>query len=306
MIIFKHSKDLKAYLKKSKSAGISVGFVPTMGALHAGHLSLVSYCKSKTGLTVCSIFINPTQFNNAEDFKKYPVTLEKNISLLEKGGCNVLFIPNEKEMYPDEASKAKKYNIGFLETILEGKFRPGHFQGVCLVVERLLNIVEPGFLFIGQKDFQQCLVLKRLVEIMQKKIEIIICPTLREISGLAMSSRNLRLSDEEKQTAPLMYGALQSIKENIAKTAFPQLQQQAISYLEEKGFKVDYLQLAKTENLEIVTEAENKNGFSNAYFEKINGCFNSLALCNPDDCRACGTLPSPALHGNEDHYSAFS
>lgn len=260
MIIFKHSKDLRAYIKKSKSAGISVGFVPTMGALHAGHLSLVSYCKSKTGLTVCSIFINPTQFNNAEDFKKYPVTLEKDISLLEKGGCNVLFIPNEKEMYPDEASKAKKYNIGFLETILEGKFRPGHFQGVCLVVERLLNIVEPGFLFIGQKDFQQCLVLKRLVEIMQKKIEIIICPTLREISGLAMSSRNLRLSDEEKQTAPLMYGALQSIKENIGKAAIPQLQQQAISYLEEKGFKVDYLQLAKTENLEIVTEGENKNG----------------------------------------------
>ena len=170
-----------------------------MGALHNGHVSLISQSKKKTDITVCSIFVNHAQFNNPDDFEKYPSTIENDILLLEESGCDILFIPSEDEIYPDAASKNKHFELGYLEKVLEGEFRPGHFQGVCLVVERLLNIVEPDFLFLGQKDYQQCLVIKKLISLMQKNIKVIICPILREKNGLAMSSRNLRLNEEEKE-----------------------------------------------------------------------------------------------------------
>ncbi len=254
MIIFKHANDLRCYLKKARTANVSVGFVPTMGALHRGHLSLIEECKKKSEITVCSIFVNATQFNNPDDFKKYPITIEQDIAFLEQHGCDILFKPDEPEIYPDEDSKAKKYEIGFLETVLEGKFRPGHFQGVCLVVEKLLNIIEPDFIFIGQKDFQQCMVIQRLIRIMQKKIEIVICPTLREADGLAMSSRNLRLTPHERKLAPQLYESLQFIKNNLSNSNFTQLRSNAISRLEQNGFKVDYLELATTKELQPVTE----------------------------------------------------
>jgi pantoate--beta-alanine ligase len=169
MIIFKHRAELQEYLHTQAISKDSIGFVPTMGALHAGHLSLLKKCRETCKVAVCSIFVNPTQFNNPGDFKKYPKTIEKDILLLEENGCDVLFFPDEKEIYPDKNSEKKHFDLGYLETILEGKFRPGHFQGVCLVVEKLLNIVEPDFLFLGQKDFQQCMVIRRLIELMQKK-----------------------------------------------------------------------------------------------------------------------------------------
>lgn len=258
MILFKHSYDLQSYLNKIKSEKKLVGFVPTMGALHSGHLSLIRQSKKQTALTVCSIFVNPTQFNNPEDFKKYPITIEKDIVFLEENGCDILFLPDEKEMYPDEASKNKYFELGYLETILEGKFRPGHFQGVCLVVEKLLNIVDPDYLFIGQKDYQQCMVIKRLIGIMRKDIQLVICPTLREKNGLAMSSRNLRLNAAEKNLASELHRSLELINIKIDSSNFAELKAKAISHLEEIGFKIEYLELAKAKNLEIISRIERK------------------------------------------------
>ncbi|MEO8719760.1 MAG: pantoate--beta-alanine ligase [Ginsengibacter sp.] len=257
MIIFKHQTDLNKFLQKKSFSGRSIGFVPTMGALHSGHLSLLKKCTKVCQITVCSIFVNPTQFNNPDDFKKYPKTVEKDILILEENGCDILFLPDEKEIYPDEASRKKEYNLGYLETILEGKFRPGHFQGVCQVVEKLLHIVEPDILFLGQKDFQQCMVIKRLIEILQADVRLIICPILREENGLAMSSRNLRLNATEIQTAASMHQSLISIKDNLISTNFVSLKNEAIKSLENKGFRVEYLELATTENLELVIDFQN-------------------------------------------------
>jgi pantoate--beta-alanine ligase len=259
MIIFKHTGELKKYLQKQMLSDSSTGFVPTMGALHAGHLSLLKKCNEICGISVCSIFVNPTQFNNSNDYINYPKTLEKDILLLEQNNCDILFLPDEKEIYPDEESKEKHFDLGYLETILEGKFRPGHFQGVCLIVEKLLNIVDPDFLFLGQKDFQQCLVIKRLIELMHKNIQLIICPILREESGLAMSSRNLRLNPQERKIASNLYKQLVSIKEHLAKNNFLALKNEAIKNLESQGFKVEYLELAKASDLQLVSSVENKD-----------------------------------------------
>ena len=252
MIIFKHSEDLRAHLNRVRDQKSSIGFVPTMGALHNGHLSLIAQSKKKADITVCSIFVNPVQFNNIEDFKKYPLSIEQDILLLEENGCDILFIPSEQEIYPDVASKNKSYKLGYLEEVLEGKFRPGHFQGVCLVVEKLLGIVEPRYLFLGQKDYQQCLIIKKLVKLTGKKIKVFICPILRENNGLAMSSRNLRLNDEEKKLAAQLYKSLTYIKNNLQPENFAQLRSRVTKNLEKKGFKLDYLALAKRKSLKLV------------------------------------------------------
>ena len=228
-----------------------------MGALHRGHLSLIEASKNQSDVTVCSIFVNPTQFNNPEDFEKYPITIEKDIVLLEQSDCDILFLPDEKEIYPDTASKEKHFDLGDLEKILEGKFRPGHFQGVCLIMDKLLDIVSPDFLFIGQKDFQQCLVLRRLIEIKQMNVGVIICPILREENGLAMSSRNTRLSSDERKIAAKLFQSLQSIKQGLSESGFAVLKQRAIDELEKSGFKVDYLELANNNDLSF-TGSENK------------------------------------------------
>lgn len=260
MILFKHSKDLRSHLDDAKNQNLSIGFIPTMGALHKGHLSLISQSKKNSDITICSIFVNPVQFNNNEDFKKYPSTIEKDILLLEESGCDILFIPFENEIYPNADSKTKKFELGYLEKVLEGKFRPGHFQGVCLVVERLLNIIEPAYLFLGQKDYQQCLIIKKMINTMNKNIKVIICPILRETNGLAMSSRNLRLNNEEKNLASQLYKSLTYIKKNLQSKNFLQLKTEAIIKLEKKGFKVDYLELAKSKSLKIVEDTNKSKG----------------------------------------------
>ncbi len=254
MILFKHYKDLRAHLKKIRVKGLCIGFVPTMGALHPGHISLIEKSKAETDITVCSIYVNPVQFNNKEDFKNYPVTIEADVLMLEKAGCDILFLPCDKEIYPNENAKNKHFNIGYLETILEGKYRPGHFQGVCVVVEKLLSIVEPTHLFLGQKDFQQSLIIKNLVTQMHNGPKIIIAPTLRESIGLAMSSRNQRLTDEEKQTAAELHKTLLQIKEELAPGKVAALKKKSILNLEKLGFKIDYLEIASTENLKIIED----------------------------------------------------
>lgn len=259
MIIYKHSKDLQGYLATQRKITNSIGFVPTMGALHAGHLSLIMSSKSLCELTICSIFVNPTQFNNLVDFEKYPKTIDNDVLLLEENGCDILFMPDEPEMYPTPISKEKHYDLGYLETILEGKFRPGHFQGVCMIVEKLLNIVTPNYLFMGQKDYQQCLVIKRLIQLMHKKTEIIICPILREESGLAMSSRNVRLNPSERKLAAELQRQLIWISERLNQNNFSALRNQVFINLEKSGIKVEYLELARSNDLTLISEFENKS-----------------------------------------------
>ncbi len=251
MMIIDNFKDLRSQLSTANSFGNSIGFVPTMGALHSGHASLIIKSKETCDLTVCSIFVNPLQFNNREDYIHYPATVEKDIPLLEELGCDILFLPSEEEVYPDEASKNKHYELGYLENILEGKFRPGHFQGVCLVVERLLAIVKPDLLFLGQKDFQQCLVIEKLIQLMDADIKVVKCPTLREDSGLAKSSRNLRLTESELKTAAELYKALNFISKNSKDQSFIHLQKETTDHLESLGFKIEYIALANANTLEL-------------------------------------------------------
>ena len=254
MFIFQQVTDIRYYLDTKRLANIEIGLVPTMGALHNGHLSLIKQSKKQTGLTVCSIFINPTQFNDQKDYEKYPVTIHQDIHMLLKAGCDVLFLPSAKEFYPQETSLLPHFNLGYLETVLEGKFRPGHFQGVCQAVDRLLKITEPDFLFMGQKDFQQCMVVKKLIELTGVSTQLMVGPTVREDDGLAMSSRNTRLNEAQRKKATAIFETLSWMKNQLQPGNVVQLKQTATSLLEEQGFGVDYTELAKAETLELMNE----------------------------------------------------
>lgn len=256
MIIFKKTRDLHKWLEAQRLAGISIGFVPTMGALHTGHLSLIESSIKANPVTVCSIFVNPTQFNDPKDFEKYPITIEKDIELLANAGCDILFLPSVKEIYPDELSPSLKYDLGYLERILEGKFRPGHFQGVCMVVHRLLEIVIPDNLYLGQKDYQQCMVIKKLIALigLSNAILVNICPTLREPDGLAMSSRNVRLNEDERIKATAIFRNLSFIKENLTTGDLKGLKETAFRNLSEAGFNVDYIEIADANDLSIIDD----------------------------------------------------
>jgi pantoate--beta-alanine ligase len=249
MIIIKTQNSLTAYLKKLKIKNINLGFVPTMGALHNGHLSLIESAKTENDHVICSIFINPTQFNNTSDFKHYPVTLEKDIEKLIFAGCDILFLPGEKEIYHPQYLK-KYYNLGDLEDILEGYYRPGHFQGVCQIVDILLGIIQPDKLYLGQKDYQQCMVIKTLITQENfENISIRIMPTIREKDGLAMSSRNLRLSKNQREKAVHIHKTLLFIQNNYKKYPISELVQNAKKQLLENGFTIDYVEIVDTETL---------------------------------------------------------
>jgi pantoate--beta-alanine ligase len=251
MIIFKYAAQLARYIEQQKTAGKLIGFVPTMGALHNGHIALIDQSKKNTGVTVCSIFVNPTQFNNPSDYQLYPNTIEKDIVKLEAAGCDALFLPAIGEMYPRGTTNLEQYDLGYLETLLEGKFRPGHFQGVCQVMNRLLTMVQPHKLFMGQKDYQQCMVVSRLLQLMQSPTQLITCPTLREADGLAMSSRNLRLSPEDRQKATTIYKCLTLIKQECNQgVSWPVIKQKATQLLTDAGFRIDYVELADAGTLE--------------------------------------------------------
>ncbi len=221
-----------------------------MGALHPGHISLISQARRENDLVVCSIFVNPTQFNNADDFKLYPVSIAADIEMLIQAGCDVLFLPAVEEIYPDHY-QAKKYELGDIEKVLEGAFRPGHFQGVCQVVDRLVTIVAPDKMYLGQKDFQQCMVIHRLLEIENKKqeVELVISPTMRENDGLAMSSRNLRLNPVQRNAAKIIYEVLKSIRDQWHEKSIDQLKSEGRKKLEDAGFIVDYVEIADQHNL---------------------------------------------------------
>lgn len=260
MIIFKKQKDLQNHLNHCRQKDQVIGFVPTMGALHDGHLSLIKTSKLENQLTVCSIFVNPAQFNDLKDFEKYPVTIEQDIYRLETTGCDILFFPPVEEMYPEGKMEKKNYDLGYLETILEGQYRPGHFQGVCRVVEKLLSIVQPNILYLGQKDYQQCLVIKKLIESMglDRSLQVKICPIFREKDGLAMSSRNMRLNNEERARATALYETLIFLKQNLNKGSLDDIKKEANSLLKQKGFKVDYIEIINPETLRPINEWDSR------------------------------------------------
>jgi len=245
MKVFESIIETQNYIKSH-----SVGFVPTMGALHEGHISLISRAVKENELSVASIFVNPTQFNNPDDLAKYPRTLETDLDRLEKAGCDVVFVPSVREMYPGPA--VLKIDFGRLEQILEGAFRPGHFNGVGLVVSKLFHIVRPYRAYFGQKDIQQCAIINRLVNDLSFGIELVFCETVREPDGLAMSSRNVRLSPEKRQAAPFIYQSLLQGKELLLNGVSPAEteRQVAAAYNGHPDFTLEYYEVVAFENLE--------------------------------------------------------
>ncbi len=213
-----------------------------MGALHQGHISLIQSAKEHSDIVVASIFVNPTQFNDLKDFEKYPSTIQQDILMLTAAGTDYLFLPSVAEMYPEGAAAPHPhYDFGYIETVLEGAYRPNHFQGVGIIVHKLLQAVQPHDLYMGQKDFQQCMIIKRLLEITGISTSLYICPTLREPDGLAMSSRNMRLSHEQRETAVEISRTLQWVKDNLRSRPFSQLREEGLARLNAAGFQPDYL-----------------------------------------------------------------
>jgi pantoate--beta-alanine ligase len=252
MKIFKTIIETQNYIKSN-----SVGFVPTMGALHAGHISLIRQAKLHNELSVCSIFVNPTQFNNPEDLVKYPRTLEADIAKLEEAGCDVIFIPEVSEIYPAPVSLS--INFGRLEEILEGAFRPGHFNGVGIVVSKLFHIIKPTKAYFGLKDLQQCAVINRLVKDLSFDLELVFCDTVREEDGLAMSSRNVRLDTAARKAAPFINSSLRKGKDLILNGTSPEDTKRIITadFAARAEFELEYFEIVDFETLESIERYDN-------------------------------------------------
>ena len=210
----------------------TIGFVPTMGALHAGHVSLLGQSKKEAGITIASIYVNPVQFNDPDDFEQYPKTLEADLKLLDEAGCDAVYLPSTTDIYPEGMGALLHYDLGSLENFWEGEHRPGHFQGVCAVVHRLLDAVSPHFLYMGLKDYQQVAVVRRLIAITSLPVKLVGCPTIRDEDGLALSSRNARLNTAQRKQAGSIY---EGFMRQLSPHEFEQ-------FLLEHGFeKVDYI-----------------------------------------------------------------
>lgn len=268
MIIVDQIQQLKNHLTSIRNQGKSVGFVPTMGALHKGHISLVNAAKEDCDIVVCSIFVNPTQFNDLTDLEKYPRTLEADNHLLEQSGCDIVFIPMVSEMYSEEEldlkkqkiedkswAKGKKVDFGLLEKVMEGAQRPGHFNGVAQVVSKLFRIVEPDKAYFGQKDFQQLAIIRSMVKQLEMPLEIIACPILRDPNGLAMSSRNERLSKEEREQAAIISKVLFKIKDFYTTKTIAELKVFAEDQIKlVPGMELEYIEIADAETLQPISD----------------------------------------------------
>lgn len=249
MKIFNTRASLSEFLKKEKADGKKIGFVPTMGALHQGHISLIDLAHKKSDLVVCSIFVNPTQFNDPKDLDRYPRPIDQDIQLLEKAACDVLFLPEVAEMY----SAAETWHLALdgLDELLEGLHRPGHYQGVTQIVKKLFDTVEPDFAFFGQKDYQQFLVIEKMVQKLGLNVRLMMCPIIRETDGLAMSSRNVHLNPEERKNALALYQTLNWMKQQFELLSIQELQEQAQKQLlESPGIILEYLEICDGENLQ--------------------------------------------------------
>lgn len=253
MEIFKTKASLQAYLQNARSTGKKIALIPTMGALHEGHLSLLNYAKPISDIRVCSIFVNPTQFNDPKDLEKYPRPIENDIQLLESVDCDILFLPSVEEMYPDK-DEYWHIDLGELDQIWEGEKRTGHFQGVTQVVYKLFTLVQPNIACFGQKDFQQVMVIKRMIAIKHLPIELAICPIIRDHDGLALSSRNMRLSAEGKRQALALSHSLQYVRDHIHNDVpLNKIKQEAEHILmNTAGVTVEYFAICESTSLEEV------------------------------------------------------
>lgn len=259
MLTFSKITETQTFLDNERKQGLSIGFVPTMGALHEGHLQLMRRAKKENDLLVVSIFVNPIQFNNPKDLEKYPRNLEADKELLESVGCDVLFSPDTQEMYPEEVKE--KFDFGALETVMEGAHRPGHFNGVAIVVKKLFNIVKPDRAYFGEKDFQQLAIIQKLVEIENLDIEIVPCPIVREVDGLAMSSRNARLTPEERAIAPNIFRILEYAKSKKESICAAPMKQMVINMFEaNEDLQLEYFEIADDKNLQPVKSWESNKG----------------------------------------------
>lgn len=257
MEIFKTKASLQAYLQEARSTGQKIALIPTMGALHEGHLSLLNYAKPISDIRVCSIFVNPTQFNDPKDLEKYPRPIENDIRLLESVDCDILFLPSVDEMYPDK-NETWHLDLGELDQIWEGEKRPGHFQGVTQVVYKLFTLVQPDIACFGQKDFQQVMVIKRMIAMKDLAIQLAICPIIRDQDGLALSSRNARLSEAGKRTALALSRSLQYVKDHIH-DAIPlaEIKDRALQILTDTdGLSVEYFALCESSTLKEVNHID--------------------------------------------------
>ena len=256
MIQFSTVSGIKNFLESKETKQKTVGFVPTMGALHDGHLSLVKKSLLENDLTVVSIFVNPIQFNNQEDLKKYPRTLETDLKKLQDIGCDVVFTPNYNEMYPDEITE--RFNFGELERVMEGEHRPGHFNGVAIVVKRLFEIVNPQRAYFGEKDYQQLLIIKALVKKENLSVEIVPVEIVREPHGLAMSSRNGLLSDKARQQAGIIYKVLKDVKKIFPNKRPSEIKEYVKKqFAENPDFTIEYFEIADSNTLQHIPDKKN-------------------------------------------------
>jgi len=233
----------------------TIGFVPTMGALHRGHLSLIDMCKSTCNITVASVFVNPTQFNDKDDYKKYPRMPEKDMLMLENAGCDIVFMPSESEIYPKEDKRV--FNFGDLDKVMEGKFRAGHFNGVAQIVSRLFEIVQPNKAFFGQKDLQQVAIIKNMVQQLNLTTEIVVAPIIRENDGLAMSSRNMLLSQSQRESASAIFQSLVLAKQQVdEKSSIEKIKENVSTKINsDPNLKIEYIEIVD-ENMQPIANWE--------------------------------------------------
>lgn len=248
MKVLKSKKTLIDYVERQREMGKKIGFAPTMGALHEGHLSLYKAAKKENDEVISSIFVNPTQFNNPDDFQKYPKTLEKDLELLEKAGVDAVYVPNVEEMYPDGLN-SKKYDFDGLENEMEGKYRPGHFDGVGTIVEELFRQVQPHNAYFGEKDYQQLAIIKKMVEKTKLPVKIHEVPTLREEDGLAMSSRNVRLTETQRKEATIIYETLEKVKEWFKVLSVEEIKLRVLEIFRNSNFELEYFVIADEKTL---------------------------------------------------------
>ncbi len=248
MKVLKSKKTLIDYVERQREMGKKIGFAPTMGALHQGHLSLYKAAKKENDEVISSIFVNPTQFNNPDDFQKYPKTLEKDLELLEKAGVDAVYVPNVEEMYPDGLN-SKKYDFDGLENEMEGKYRPGHFDGVGTIVEELFRQVQPHNAYFGEKDYQQLAIIKKMVEKTKLPVKIHGVPTLREEDGLAMSSRNVRLTEPQRKEATIIYETLTKVKEWFKVLSVEEIKLRVLEIFRNSNFELEYFVIADEKTL---------------------------------------------------------
>lgn len=249
MITIEKTAQLKAIINNAKEANKTVGFVPTMGALHEGHISLVKQCRAENDICVVSIFVNPTQFNNSADLEHYPRTMEADANMLNIEKVDYIFAPSVEEVYPEEDSR--EFDFGQLDKVMEGEHRPGHFNGVAQVVSRLFDMVQPDNAYFGEKDFQQLAIIKAMVKQLDLSINIVSCAIVREEDGLAMSSRNIRLTEDHRNIAPLIRQTLEASKTLAKNTAIAEVKQHVVNAINANPLlEVEYFEIADTLSLQ--------------------------------------------------------